>query len=356
MPNLIHDCTLRCLVVLDGRACVCSQRAFMASTRRQLLAECKHNLDAFLNSSSAFRVVRTVPVVSATESTPPSPRTLFILDSSFNPPSRAHASLATSALASRKQEKYPRPHRLLLLFSTFNADKSPAPAAFGHRLAMMIVFAEDLVKRLAKDTDSASGSTTNSSSTSRLRQESQHLNSAYAIQHEAGEDSLAIDIALTTQPYYNDKSDAITSTAPPPYPSNPQHIHITGFDTITRIFAAKYYSKFDPPFSALNSFFDAHGLRVTVRPDEASVDGISVEEQLQWSEKVLKVGELDKEGAKREWSKKVEIVEADEEGKGVSSTKIRKAVKSEDWSEVESLCSPGVASWIKDFGLYSEDG
>lgn len=321
----------------------------MAATRPQLLKECSSALKTFLDSSSAFRIIRSVPVrTSHPSAATPNAKTLFILDSSFNPPSRAHASLAVSALASHRLDKYPKPHRLLLLFSTHNADKGATPAAFEHRLAMMIVFAEDLAKRLSKDLESDHQETASTPS-SRLNQEAQRLTPS------SSQEDLAIDIALTTKPYYNDKSTAIEETRPAPYPSSPQHIHITGFDTITRIFNPKYYPDSNPPLSALTPFFAAHGLRVTVRPDAVEGENDSVEKQLSWVRDNLTNGRLNEAGARSDWAEKVEIVQAREEGQGVSSTKIREAVKAGDWGEVESLCSEGVAGWVREFGLYSED-
>lgn len=122
-----------------------------------------------------------------------------------------------------------------------------------------------------------------------------------------------------------------------------------------RIFTPKYYDA-DPPLSALDSFFETCGLRVTVRPDEASVEGVSIEKQLAWANDVLGKGDLAEAGAKKQWQDRIDIVEADEEQLGVSSTKIRKAVKDGDWKEVKRLCSPGVAEYIREMQPYPEEG
>ena len=162
----------------------------------------------------------------------------------------------------------------------------------------------------------------------------------------------AIDIGLTTAPYYTDKSAAIASEGSDVYTEKGlRHVHLLGFDTLTRFFAAKYYPDFDPPFRALDPFFDAgHRLRVTCRPSE---EFGSVEEQEGWVKR-LAAGELDKEGAKREWSEQIEMVEA-ANGEGVSSTKVRKAAKAGRWEEVERLCTEGIAAAVKEGGLYEGD-
>jgi nicotinamide-nucleotide adenylyltransferase len=70
--------------------------------------------------------------------------------------------------------------RLLLLLAVKNADKAPKPAAFEARLAMMYAFAQDVQLALGEDGDK-----------------------------DAPQRELAVDIGLTTQPYFNDKSRAI---------------------------------------------------------------------------------------------------------------------------------------------------
>lgn len=286
-------------------------------------------LKEFQSSSSTFRLLQTVHPETLTPqaATPPSttakndqPRTLLILDSSFNPPSIAHQSLALTALHkdSHLITSTPGPHRLLLLFSTLNADKAPSAASFAQRLTLMTIFAVDLLSSLPDS----------------------HLR-------------VPIDIGVTTAPYYTDKSAAITSTAEGKqwYPSNPRHIHLLGFDTLTRFFAPKYYQSFNPPLSALEPYFAAgHGLRATLRPDDAYG---SEEEQRAFVRK-LADGEMEAEGGKREWAGQVELVEPTPKA-GVSSTVVRKAAKAGEWGTVGELCTPGVAEWVREEGLYEED-
>lgn len=290
------------------------------STIRSLLPDLESALHSFTASSSRFRVVRTVNPTST------QPKTLYILDSSFNPPSLAHFSLATCALKhpAHSDEK---PYRLLLLFSTHNADKAPSPASFVQRIALMTIFAEDL---------------------------------SYALESSASSDigHVSIDIGLTKEPYYTDKSAAIAETTPAFYASNPTHVHLVGYDTLIRFCNPRYYTSFTPPLSGLKPFFSAgHKLRVTQRPanaqDSSSSEFGTVEEQARYVQR-LRDGGLQKEGFERAWGEHIDMVEGGD-GLGISSTRVRRAAKDANWDEVGALCTEGVAAWVRDQGLYSED-
>ncbi|KAK4982797.1 hypothetical protein LTR66_009091 [Elasticomyces elasticus] len=284
------------------------------SSLRTLLPRLSSSLSNFQSSSSKFAIIHSI---NPTPDPPQSPKTLFILDSSFNPPSIAHLAITKSILRSSSANRYPKPHRLLLLFSTHNADKAPSAASFPQRLALMTIFAEDLHDNLKN----------------------------------SGEDHSIppVDIGLTTLPYYTDKTAAISAANV--YPDKPMHIHMMGFDTITRFFAAKYYPNHDPPFSALAPYFEAgHRLRVTIRPDDEFGDAKTQRAFL----RKLEDGEMEKDGGKREWAEQIEMVEPGE-GVGVSSTKVRKAAKSGDWETVQALCTKGVMTWVKEEELYAAD-
>ncbi|KAF1358283.1 Nucleotidylyl transferase [Lizonia empirigonia] len=288
---------------------------------RSILPDLESALTSFTHSSSKFRVVRTVNPTNT------QPQTLYILDSSFNPPSIAHLSLVQSALKHRRKSEHD-PYRLLLLFSTQNADKAPSPASFVQRIALMTIFAEDFsltLKNSSAGTDLA---------------------------------DLSIDIGLTKEPFYTDKSIAIRDTNPAFYSSNPIHVHLTGYDTLIRFCNPKYYPKYDPPLSALEPFFDAgHKLRVTQRPadanDKLSNEFGTVEEQQKYVNG-LRDGTREKDGFKPQWSDNIDMVEANE-GVGISSTRVRNAAKEGNWNIVNELCTGGVAAWIQDQSLYSED-
>jgi nicotinamide-nucleotide adenylyltransferase len=297
---------------------------------KTLLPELQSTLQSFNDSNSKFSIVRTVKPSST-----PS-KTLYILDSSFNPPSIAHLALATSAIQHPAATDV-QPFRLLLLFSTHNADKAPSPASFVQRLALMTIFAEDLSRALESGTSSKT------------------------LSSDVGVDELAhisIDIGLTKEPYYTDKSTAIVKSSPPAYPSNPIHVHLVGYDTLTRFCNPKYYTNHQPPLSALSPFFGpGHRLRVTQRPfdpnDASSREFGTVEEQASYLAS-LREGRLEKEGFERSWAEQIDMVPA-AKGVGVSSTRVRRAAKERDWGLVSRLCTEGVAEWVKSQGLYAED-
>jgi nicotinamide-nucleotide adenylyltransferase len=171
---------------------------------------------------------------------------------------------------------------------------------------------------------------------------------------------LHIDIGLTTAPYYTDKSVAITNSEPKPYTSQPTHVHLLGYDTLTRFLAPKYYQSYDPPLSALAPFFGAgHKLLVLLRPDSSSdnaVTGDTEEEQRAYIAGLTQ-GTLAKEGLKEQWGAQIGILEGDRvtDAAGISSTVIRKAAKNHDWATVRRMCTPSVAEWIKDQKLYEND-
>jgi nicotinamide-nucleotide adenylyltransferase len=293
---------------------------------KSLLPELESALHSFTSSPSRFRIVRTVNPTSTL------PETLYILDSSFNPPSIAHLALARSALI-HPSPSDDAPYRLLLLFSTANADKTPDPSKFAHRIALMTLFAEDLHKSL-----------TDTSATNAV--------------DAKGITGVTIDIGLTKEPYYSDKSDAIANTAPSPYPKDVTHVHLIGYDTLIRFCNPKYYPKYDPPLSALAPFFEnGHKLRVMQRPydknDDSSKEFGTIDEQKAYLKK-LSDGEREHEGFRKEWAENIDMVEGGN-GVGVSSTRLRNAARDGAWGTVEELSTEGVAAWVKETGLYSEE-
>lgn len=176
---------------------------------------------------------------------------------------------------------------------------------------------------------------------------------------EAGEHDVdvSIDVGLTKEPYYTDKSIAIADEAPSFYASNPIHVHLVGYDTLIRFLNPKYYSKYDPPLSALAPFFDrGHKLRVTQRPynpeDSSSKEFGTLEDQVEYL-KGVKEGKYEQDGFQKTWNEQIDMVEGS--GLGISSTRVRSAAKEGDWVEVGKLCTAGVTEWMKSEGLYKED-
>lgn len=309
----------------------------LAATKA-LIPQLESALNTFVSSKAGFHVVKTIRPhkPDATNLTAENggalssnqTRTLFILDSSYNPPSRAHMAMARNALLTAQQEI--KPHRLLLLFSTHNADKKDVkPSQFVNRIAMMVLFAHDLQEELYRE-------------------------------RNEGLDAMEIDVGLTSSPYYTDKSLAIMNApSTERYPLSPTHVHLLGYDTVTRFLAPKYYSEYDPPLSAVAPYFEhGHKIRVLLRPNSSSfntVEGDSVQDQKKWVNG-LGAGDLEKEGFKRAWAEHVDILDQNaDQAEGISSTRIRAAAKKGDWEEVGKLCSPSVTEWVKEMDLYGEE-
>ncbi|KIW67762.1 hypothetical protein PV04_06992 [Phialophora macrospora] len=344
---------------------------------QSLRNELSKSLKDFAASSSVFRILHTIPPTSAPSHGKPIPtRTLYVLDSSFNPPSKAHSSLVKTALRSQrsKSEKKGQSQgespRVLFLLATVNADKKPKPADFEDRIVMMTLAAQDL--------RSCFSSTHRSDSASAASKTSDLSDPPPGTVEEP-----IIDIGITKLPYFVDKASSITASDMYKNPDQEdgvvEQIHLTGFDTLLRIFTPKYYPKHDPPLSALEPFLKHHRVRATIRVDpdspsenlkdtqktevassaDASAapktpDFTTAEGQMKYLEGIRE-GSLEKEGLKREWADRVDlVVDEDGETEGVSSTRVRNAVSEGNWDEVRELVGPGVGDWIKERGLYSE--
>ncbi|OBT75860.1 hypothetical protein VF21_04373 [Pseudogymnoascus sp. 05NY08] len=247
----------------------------------------------------------------------PTPKTLFVLDSSFNPPTTAHLHLARSALFSKDEGRYPHPRRVLLLLATKNADKPDVEAGREDRVTMMRVLAGDVVgDRGAEKVAGEEGAAENE-----LR------------------DGEGVDIALTSHALFIDKARVIAEEAT--Y-SGAKKVFILGFDTLKRLLEVRYY---DPPtLSGLGPLFDG-GVRVHLRAGGEEEEG----EQRRWIESLGgEGGEMERNGGRREWVRGMEVVEA--QGGEVSSSEVRRRVKAGEG--VEGLVTEGMDEVIERKGLY----
>ncbi|KAI1851786.1 hypothetical protein JX266_003248 [Neoarthrinium moseri] len=291
-----------------------------------------HALGAFQQSKTSFRVLCTLPLSKPGALAPRPPggdplRTLLVLDSSFNPPTLAHQRMALSAMPT---EPGPGSHRLLLLLAINNADKAPQSAAFPERLAMMYLFALELL---------------------RIRR---------VPGVELGDkEAEAVDIAVTTEPYFHSKSGAVAASdfyrgsGDGGGEAAPEQVYLTGFDTLIRVFDPKYYPD-NSMRRALDPFLTRSRLRVTMRTDADWGDAVAQRAYLE----SLRGGRLDEVGGRAEWADRVDMVEGRREGEAeavISSTKVRQAVRGRDWAGLRELVSDGVAEWIETEGLYNED-
>ncbi|KAM7212273.1 hypothetical protein V8F06_012344 [Rhypophila decipiens] len=331
----------------------------MSPSRRALLDFFSRALSSFHHSSSKFQVICTILPTRRDHDRlpvpiPPSTRpcTLVVLDSSFNPPTIAHLWMAASALhdLTKSKRKDLGAVRLLLLLAVNNADKAPKPAPFDQRLALMWAFAKDIQSR------SGQGSIV-SEETGKTREQEERWN---------------IDIALSTQPYFHEKSAAIAQSDFYEGSQNDKEVMeqviLAGYDTLIRIFNPKYYG---PPTSpahvvagadpaksttpiqkALDPFFSRAKLRVTLRTGD---EWGGMEDQLAYLQGVLTGEGLRKVGGRQEWGRRIDMVEGRKVGEDiVSSTYAREAAKSRDWERLGKMVTPEVRAWVEGEGLYAE--
>lgn len=267
--------------------------------------------------TSSFRVLRTVSSKSQHNTKPSKShdKTLYVLDSSFNPPSRAHQNIVQKAVFDQA-DKTASLKRVLLLLATENADKKSKPAAFEDRLVMMTLMAENLVQ-----------------------------------QESAAE--VVVDVGVTKKPFFRDKAIAIDESGE--Y-GDIEQVHLTGYDTLTRIFDPKYYGQ--EKLKALEPFLSRHRVRATYRVDDDGEEKKGtwggIEQQTEYLESIRR-GELEKDGLKREFGEKIQLVDDGGEGKGVSSTEARAACQDGRWQDLEKYVLKDVANWIKQEGLYQKE-
>jgi nicotinamide-nucleotide adenylyltransferase len=298
---------------------------------RSQLAKFSAALSSFSSSPDTFCVLSKTPQAS----NPQPPSTLYILDSSFNPPTRAHLRIARSALTDDRSRP---PKRLLLLLATQNADKAPKPASFEQRLAMMTIFAHELQKAVHPASTPASATRTNTND-----------------YPASAEDLPVVDIGLTKHPYFLDKAAAISASGL--YPSSLIQVHLVGYDTLVRILNPKYYLQTPQPLAALEPFLSVHHLRVTYRTDDASNNSeLGGKEAQDAYLEALRSGELEALGAKREWAAKIKLVQ----GKGigeeaVSSTKSREAARRGDIEYLGRMVPGEIREWVLQESLYLSD-
>ncbi|KAI8959996.1 Nucleotidylyl transferase [Daldinia sp. FL1419] len=305
--------------------------SLMARLPSNLVSVFTQALKSYQISNATFRVLCSLThssIASApTEAPAPHPpqvppKSLLVLDSSFNPPTLAHQRMTLSALSDHGQLNTGSSYksRVLLLLAINNADKAPKPAAFPQRLAMMYIFAQDLLNSTATE-----------------------------VGHKS--ECEGVDIAVTTEPYFHAKASAIATSDF--YQGSPgtEQIYLTGFDTLIRIFNPKYYPD-NSMAASLDPFFLHSRLRVTMRPDAEWGDAAAQRAYLE----ELRAGELERVGGRIAWADRIEMVEGRKDGEEVvSSTKVRDAVLRKDWGALKMLVSEDVAAWIREEGLYGEE-
>jgi nicotinamide-nucleotide adenylyltransferase len=171
---------------------------------------------------------------------------------------------------------------------------------------------------------------------------------------------VSVDVGVTKKAFFSDKAAALEGAGEYEAPEGKgegegeggkkyvQQTHLVGFDTLVRLFDKKYYG--EEGLRVLGPFLEMHRVRAMLRADGKGRE--EVERQRSWLE-----GLKGEEGFEERWLRSVEVVEGGEEAEGVSSTRVREAVKREDWEEVKQLVGEetGVEAWVRERGLYAED-
>jgi nicotinamide-nucleotide adenylyltransferase len=168
-------------------------------------------LQSFISSSKSFQVITSLPQL-------PKDGALFILDSSFNPPTNAHLGLAVSSLSPNQKST------VLLLLAIQNADKPVKPASFEHRLEMM----ELLAKKIET------------------------------------EFSVTVLVALSKHARFVDKAKDVAIS----FSAVKDIVWLAGYDTLIRILDKKYYS--NTLEESLRDFWEKNRLVCAVRGDETT--------------------------------------------------------------------------------------
>ncbi|CAG8707879.1 8559_t:CDS:1, partial [Cetraspora pellucida] len=224
---------------------MCAHRADSRTTLENLLSSLQNELN--LNPSQPlFKLTYTSSpnwpyyLIDSTKSRQNSTLKIAILDSSFNPPTKAHMQLLLQSVknySNTKPDNSVSFDACLLLYAIKNADKTPSPSDAGpvDRILMM----ESLASQIHSTTIKAE----------------QTFNSLQNIATGVTTHPLFMDKAKAIQSYLNNNkpSQSIDSSTFINYSPQISLHFILGFDTVIRLFNPQYYSNI---YKELNSFFE----------------------------------------------------------------------------------------------------
>jgi nicotinamide-nucleotide adenylyltransferase len=250
-----------------------------------------------------------------------------VLDSSFNPPQRAHFALAKSKKPNFPDEAIKgKDHydSLLLIFSVRNADKGTGTkkdASPVNRLEMMQEFAKDI----------------------------------------EGETQANVAVALVEEPLMFSKSTLIHDYIKKERQANslPIRLHwLVGFDTLQRFFQIKYYPSQEYFDKACTTFFEEERTTfVCARRGKASLPNKQGESKSEEEEE----NELLQSEQVKPWLDRGIVVMMDlhEQVQSVSSTAIREILYSDEKrdelrSKLEEMTTPRVAGYLVQESVYKK--
>lgn len=244
---------------------------------------------------------------------------ISVLDSSFNPPTLAHKTLALSSYPGESQGDIYQAH--LLLLSVRNADKilKQGDATFIQRVEMMVHLAEDVAQNLPTQPPTT------------------------------------VAVAVIDEPSFVGKSTKLHAYLRPRLPDDVQVklTFVLGTDTITRFFAPRFYSSQEIMLQSIQHFFlqpsqGGEGSEIVCARRASTLTPQEEQEFLQTDE----VKQWVSAGA-------VKLIDIGEEEARMSSTSVREGIRHSlgcaDPNEPpswDSTCSPRVAKYIKDQFLY----
>ncbi|ODO00662.1 hypothetical protein L198_02985 [Cryptococcus wingfieldii CBS 7118] len=268
-------------------------------------------IERVMATPNAFSVVESDNAWPSSSTSADTKVHLAVLDSSFNPPTSAHQSIASSIFPRLGEDKVDGYTARLLLYSPKNAAKTPTgkDATPLQRLEMMSL--------LASSMRSAS-----------LRKES-------------------IATALIHAPNFSSKASILRShllsSLGPVRGKEAEMTFLVGMDTLVRIFDPKYYPTGEM-HGILREFFEDSGARVvSARRGTSEADRVFEKDLL---------GRDDVKG----WvgDGKVRVLGDGHDGwEDISSTLVREGVRRGDWSSVKKLVGDGVATYIQREGLFN---
>ncbi|KAI0342735.1 Nucleotidylyl transferase [Trametopsis cervina] len=256
-----------------------------------------------------------------------SPLRISVLDSSFNPPTRAHlalASLPPSPASSGISQDF---DARLLLLSVRNADKGlkSTDASYAQRLEMMIRLANDVVPS-AQDANESNVAVA-------IIDEPTFVGKARVL-------SSFLRHRLATLPA---TSDALPSTPGSRPTEDVELAFLVGMDTLERILATRYYPSQSDMRDYLKQFMTTSRLICSRR----IMPGQLRDAQVQKEEDIL-VAARDYLDVQR-----LEIVDIGEEIESYSSSEVRKRVEEGDEQLWTKMVTPSVAEYITAEHLYA---
>lgn len=289
-----------------------------------------------------------------------------VLDSSFNPPSRAHLALANAPRPTFAYEDASDDadyDAKLLLLSVRNADKQLAPgdAAHAQRLEMMLLLARDILRvpaaAAARDTVGASSSQPHDNVAVAIIDEPTFVGKSTALlsylRHRLS--AHPASLSAPAPPHLPESSGSEMSAARassnasvtrehPAKVLRPQLTFLVGTDTLERLFAPRYYASPEAMRAALRRFLSAH-------PDGDDARVVCARRALSSSSDHENEAKLRAAIAEFAVESRVQFVDIPEELRIISSTSIRRGAQDGDESW-KTMVLPAVAEYIVEHNLY----